>query len=377
MSLELLRKLNSMGLMKQLSPAIGVDFGVSSLKVIQVLPGPVPALVAAALVETPAEMAEDHAKRLEFQLQQLAKTIKKGGFRGKRVICSLPSWQLFCKHLQIQRVDGVPMGQLLGAAVGQQLGCDPSSLVLRHHEVPGGGGKAEVIVNAAARSAVEHMIQNMRKSGLEPVGMHSEFSAAMRAFEIAGSGENDSPTLYLDFGSHTTKAMIAHGKTIVFERVIEVGGVHLDKAIARQLKCPLASARATRFALENLVPENSQGEGMALLQGAPPSERGMDSPVDLREPLEILGDEIRMSLRYHDGLFPGRRVEHAVFLGGESRQQAFSRAVARGIGISTKLADPLARIARTGSEPCMGVDLKQPQPGFGVAVGLCHCPADL
>lgn len=380
MSLELLRKLNSVGLMKQLSPAIGVDFGVASLKLIQVQHGPVPTLIAAAMVETPAEMADEHAQRLDFQLQQLPKLIKKAGFRGKRVICSIPSWQLFCKHLQIQRVEGVPLRQLLGAAVGQQVGCDPAALLLRHHEVPcSAGGKAEIIVNAAARSAVEHMVQTMRKAGLEPVGMHSEFAAAMKAFEIAGGGENDAPTLYLDFGAHTTKAMIAHGKTIVFERIIEVGGYQLDRAVARQLKCPMAQAHSTRLALESLTPESSApAEGMALLNSAAPKQASdSDSPVDLREPLEILGDEIRMSLRYHDGLFPGKRVDQAVFLGGESRQQAFSRAIARIVGIGTKLADPLAKIARTGNEPCQGVDLKQSQPGFGVAVGLCLCNADL
>ncbi len=379
MSIELLRKLNSVGLMKQLSPAIGVDFGVSSLKLIQVQPGPVPTLVAAAMVESSDEFMDDHAKRLDSQLRQLPKLVKKGGFKGKRVICSLPSWQLFCKHLQIQKIEGVPLSQVIGAAVGQQVGCDPGALVLRHHEVAcAGNAKLEVIVNAAARSAVEHMVNSIRKAGLEPVGMHSEFTAAMKAFEIAGGGEKDAIALYLDFGAHTTKVMIAHGGTIVFERIIEVGGRQLDRVVARQLKCPLQDAHRTRLALEQMGTSNEPGEGMAMLKNAGGAPASSDSNgVDLREPLEIIADEIRMSLRYHDALFPGKRVEQAVFLGGESRQQAFSHAIARSIGISTKLADPLARVARTGSEPCQGVDMKQAQPGFGVAVGLCHCPADL
>lgn len=363
--------------MKQLSPAIGVDFGVSSLKLIQVQSGPVPTLIAAAMVDTPDEFGDDHARRLDFQLAQLPQLIRKGGFRGKRVICSLPSWQLFCKHLQVQRIDGVPMHQVVGAAVGQQIGCDPGALVLRHREVSAAGSaKVEVIVNAAARSSVQHMVNTMRKSGLEPVGMHSEFAAAMKAFEIAGGGDQEGVALYLDFGAHTTKAMIGHGKSIVFERVIEVGGRQLDRAVAKQLRCPLAEARRSRLALERMMPEAAPAEGMALLKGADTPVES-DSEVNLREPLEILADEIRMGLRYHDGLFPGKRIDQAIFLGGESRQQAFSRAVAMFLGINTKLADPLAKVARTGTEPSQGVDLKQPQPGFGVAVGLCHCPADL
>lgn len=375
MSLELLRKLNSVGLMKQLSPAIGVDFGVGSMKVIQVQPGPVPTLIAAAQIDTPDEIEADHAKRLEFQLQQLPKLIKKGGFKGKRIILSLPSWQLFCKHLQVQKVDGIPLQQLIAAAVGQQCGVDPAALVLRHIEVPAGGAKTEVIVNAAARAAVQHMVQSTRKGGLEPVGMHSEFAAAEKAFEIAAGDESAAPTLYLDFGAHTTKAMITHGKDIVFERVIEVGGRSLDRAVAKQLRCPLNQARKARHELEELAPAKpAAGEGMAFLKSAPAST---ESGVDLHEPLEILADEIRMSLRYHDAMFSGKRVERAVFLGGESKHNAFAKAVAQSVGVNTRLADPLAKVARTGNEPAQGVDLKQPQPGFGVALGLCHCPADL
>lgn len=375
MSLELLRKLNSVGLMKQLSPAIGVDFGVGSLKLIQVQPGPVPTLVAIAQIDTPDELEADHAKRLDFQLQQLPKLIKKGGFKGKRVVASLPSWQLFCKHLQVQKVDGIPLSQLIAAAVGQQCGVDPAALVLRHIEVPAGGAKTEVIVNAAARAAVEHMVNSMRKGGLEPVGMHSEFAAAGKAFEIAAGEDSAAPTLYLDFGAHTTKAMITHAKDIVFERVIEVGGRSLDKAVARQLRCPLSQARFARHELQELGPaQPPAGEGMAFLKSAP---TGNADGIDLHEPLEILADEIRMSMRYHDAMFTGKRVERAVFLGGESRHQAFAKAIAQSVGVATKLADPLAKVARTGSEPAQGVDLKQPQPGFGVALGLCHCPADL
>lgn len=379
MTLDLLRKLNSVGLMKQLSPAIGVDFGYSALKVIQIQPGSVPTLVAAAMLETPEELIDDHPKRLEFQLQALPRLIKKGGFHGRRVSASLPSWQLFCKHLQLQRVDGVPMQQLVAAAVAQQVGCDPGALVLRHHEVPASiGGKSEIIVNAAARAAVDHMVSAMRKGGLEPVGMHSEFEAAMHAFEIAGGGSSsDDAALYVDFGSHTTKAMIAHGKRIVFERVIEIGGRHLDRALARQRRCPIAQAHRERLALERLEPEARSGESMAFLRNAPDASGANDDQPDLHEPLEILADEIRMSLRYHESLFGSKRVEQAVFLGGESLHQAFSKSIAQRLGVSSKLADPLAKVARTGNEPCQGVDIRKSQPSFGVAVGLCQCPADL
>ena len=98
---------------------------------------------------------------------------------------------------------------------------------------------------------------------------------------------------------------------------------------------------------------------------------------DLSEPLEMLTDEIQLSLRYHESLFPGRKVERVIFLGGESKSRALCQTIARTLKLPAQLADPLARVARTGNEPCVGVDLKQVQPGWAVALGLALSPTDL
>ena len=39
----------------------------------------------------------------------------------------------------------------------------------------------------------------------------------------------------------------------------------------------------------------------------------------------MLTDEIQLSLRYHESLFPGRKVERVIFLGGESKSRALCR----------------------------------------------------
>jgi hypothetical protein len=46
--------------------------------------------------------------------------------------------------------------------------------------------------------------------------------------------------------------------------------------------------------------------------------------------------------------------------------------IARALGISAQLGDPLARLARSsrGHAP-EGLDMRQPQPGWAVPMGLC------
>lgn len=247
-------------------------------------------------------------------------------------------------------------------------------------------------------------------------------------------------TLYLDVGAGSTKVCIAHGKQLVFAKTIHLAGRHLDQAVAAKRSCDLETARRVRLETAELVPparpargvgaragehshnEQDEGSGLALLSAGmrreglttdedaaeseqssvgsaaalesdrreskiPPgltpelTEGTDDDPaahdVDLTEPLEALTDEIAMCLRYHGALFPAQRVSRLIFVGGESRHRGLCRQIARTLRLPAQVADPVARIARTGDEPAVNVDLDTAQPGWIVPFGLCLLPTDL
>ena len=104
---------------------------------------------------------------------------------------------------------------------------------------------------------------------------------------------------------------------------------------------------------------------------------GVTRQIDLREPLEILVDEVSMCLRYQRSLMPDKPVGRVVFVGGESRHRPLCAEIARALRLPAQGADPMSRIARSGSEPCVDVDLSQAQPGWAVALGMCLSPTDL
>ncbi|MBY0308502.1 MAG: hypothetical protein K2Q09_07145, partial [Phycisphaerales bacterium] len=101
------------------------------------------------------------------------------------------------------------------------------------------------------------------------------------------------------------------------------------------------------------------------------------SAVDLTEPLRALTDEIALCVRYYETLFPGRKVHRTIFVGGESRHVALCQHIARVLKTPAHAADPLARLARTGKEPVVGVDMSHAQPGWAVPMGLLMSPTDL
>ena len=64
-----------------------------------------------------------------------------------------------------------------------------------------------------------------------------------------------------------------------------------------------------------------------------------------------------------------------IFVGGEARQTWICQSVAREMMLSAQLGDPLVRMGKTseiGVES--GIDCKQPQPAWAVAIGLSMGP---
>ncbi len=399
---------------------IAIDFGVGNLKVLQVQHGPTgPALVAAACLETPDDLLANDEQRLQFQIDALPKLVRRSGFKGKRAVCAIPAWQTMCKQLKIPLTDGVKLNDLIAGAIASQLNIDPAALVFRHIDVgappaPGASNKVDVICIATARELVERLMRAVMSARLEPVGMHSEFSAIVRSFEHVNrrSGDQESATLYVDIGAASTKLVIAHGTDLVFARVMEFGGRQLDALVVRQLKCELADARRERRevdaklvaavdspasrAVESkiraataavvaaaLAPEAEERRSGQAAPGFSGDLRGVASgdwtppKADLTEPLEILTDDIMHCLRYYAAQYPGRRVDKAVFVGGEARYRGLCAQIAKAIRLPAQMADPMARVTRAGTEPTVGVDLKQAQPGWAVALGMCLSPTDL
>ena len=425
-SLKTLSAIGSTRLIGGSVSPIAFEFGTAELKVLQITTGSNPQLVAAAAVEMPSRLRRDAQARLAFQIDALPKLMKAGGFKGKRAVCSMPSAMSFCKHLKIVKADGVGLETLVRAKLQSTMGCDPSALVYRWVPVESGTtNRGEVICMGAGRDVIQRLMRGLKAARLEPVAMHSDFQAILTAMHACTrhlEGHEDKPTLYLELGAGGSRVLVGDGEKLAFAKFVEIGGRHLDEAIARAQNIDHERARSIRLNLETLVPETAVaaasapksatadragGSGLAMLEAAlkrsratPTHEDNQGSAVmaaldesamgmetldeamtrtgtDLTEPLEILTDEVQMCVRYYNGMCPQRKIERVAFLGGESRQIALCTHIAKRLNLPAQIADPLARVTRTGNEPCIGTDLSGSQPGWSVALGLCLRPTDL
>jgi Tfp pilus assembly PilM family ATPase len=387
----------SSGLSKGSLSPIAIDFGVGGLKLLQITGGEPHALAAAAYLETPSNLLHDHKRRLELQMSALPKLVKQGNFKGKRAVCSIPSWDTVCKHVPMS---GPVTKHSMDAAVSQHFPDFGAGQAFKVLETPAElCGKGDVLVFASKRDLISRLMDAMVNARLEPVGMQAEMQCGLQAFDHLRTREGDlvQNVLFLDMGVFATKAMITRGGSLVAARIISIGGYHLDELIAKQIASTFDDARKARLAIDSSVVRHTVVEKHQSTASDPADDRRrVDTPAgfsgdvlqqpavavgpqgsDLREPLEILTDDIRLLVRYFNSHWDGQKLDRVVFTGGESRHRGLSQHLAKQLRLPAQMGDPMARLARGGGEKTLGVDFTQAQPGWAVVLGLCMAPTDL
>jgi type IV pilus assembly protein PilM len=297
---------------------------------------------------------------------------------------------------------------------------DPAQALMRHivageiyqDQEP----RHEVIVLAAAQSFVQQFLAAAAKAKLDVIGMNVEPKAITDCFAAIYRRKTDaeSITLFVDIGCGSTRAMIAQQRQIFFARTIPLGGDHFTQAVADAMKITFEEAKLLRTKLANVAApapaksnarhcdepqEDSTENSFALLRSA----RNATTTLEYAQPKtavrehtaggdqtndesrrveqacaptrDQLIEELNLCRRYYEATFPDRPVDRLIFVGGEARQRALCANIAREMGLAAQVGDPLVRMGRIsdiGVES--GIDRRQPQPNWAVAIGLSIGP---
>ncbi|MCG8615659.1 MAG: pilus assembly protein PilM, partial [Desulfobacterales bacterium] len=348
----------------------------------------------------------------QFLEDIIVQLLREGDFKGRRVAASMPAPLTHVLHLRLNRGDNAFLDAEMEEQLRGRVPVDPTQMVTRRVDVAevmaNGSAKQEVIAMAVRRSVVMHHVEILKRAGLGVVGIHCEPVAILEAFSHLFRRERDKEktTLFIDLGLQTTKAIIAHGNQMVFAKMIQVAGEHFDRQFAEELGIDFAEARQRRrdqageplgegappeldraqrnhavtgAVIQNAAPEETESEAT---QAAVATEHALQ-PIGETIPsggemLDCLIDELQLCIGYHGSLFPQRRINSLVFIGGESRQIAMCQRIARALKLPAQLGDPLARAGRDAVDaPMVNVDLREPQPSFAVSLGLCRLPTNL
>jgi type IV pilus assembly protein PilM len=405
---------------------IGVDFGSDCLRLAQVAPagGGEYKLIAAASADVPNHVRHDPAGRLNFFVESTRELLSTGSFRNRQACLGLPAAMMFIQHLRMPKLDPEAMKKALPWELRGKLPIDPSHALLRHivagDVFDGQEPKDEVIVMAAAKETVNAFLAAAARAKLDIVGMNVEPKALVDCFTNVYRRKSDENAMncFVDIGCVATRCIVARGNEIYFARTIPVGGDHFSRATANALKIKLDDAKLLRVRIAQMAPmtaapeapepappprndasvDNSfalLGAGMASSRGeaTPPApakapEAPASGPVDeelakqaklveaaCKDPLSRLIEELELCRRYYEATFPKNPIDRLVFIGGEARQKTLCQQIARRMGLAAHVGDPMVRLNKNSDMGIeMGIDRRQPQPGWAIAIGLSMGP---
>lgn len=262
---------------QQASP-IAIDFGSSSVKVLQTGLGDHPNLLAAAELPKPSsEAGVGDAEDFEYLAIELPRLLRNGGFKGRNVIFAVPNQTTIIQHLQLGQLEGMKQEVAVKTQLQMQMNIAPQNTVVRSIDVTDihrdGQSKRELICIAIPRDIVMQYVGLLESMRMQVLDVQTGVQSMVRAFDHIHrrAGDENLTTMYIDIGWCNTSVAIAHGKAITFARSMQFGGIHFDRLIAKQLGCDLTTAMEHRLALQSPVPAHST-----------PSEstRAAESPVN-------------------------------------------------------------------------------------------------
>jgi type IV pilus assembly protein PilM len=303
----------------------------------------------------------DARERRSFVVSKIKQMLTQGNFRGKKVISCLPNDRLKITSLRLAEAESDKIGQTLRKEVAQRFGLDPDkdaiNFVLVGDVRQGDEIKSELILFAADNESIKDHIELLEEAGLRPVGIDMVPCALFRSYERSLQRQEDKErtAVFVDVGGRFTTVVFGHGREISFVKQISIGGENFNQEIAAKLGVSINEAEMLRGKLRMERTANAgkglwpSGQSSAVNDSLADNTALGNLDASTRQVMvdaisavaEQLAREISLCFRYYTVTFRGKRVERAVFSGGEAYERILLNVLKRQLAVEIELAQPL------------------------------------
>jgi type IV pilus assembly protein PilM len=292
---------------------MGLDLGSRSVKLVQ-FNAERTKLVAAARKDLP-QGRKMTAEEYDALLAEAIGEARAGQeFRGRDVVLCLGARELFVQNIRVPKLSGEALAKTVVQEVSSRIPFPAAEAEIRFLEAEdvrqGDAVKREIVVLACHRPVLERALAVVERAGLHPVAVDVEPVALVRCYARQYRREEDREqrSVFVHLGATNTAVVIARGDDALFVKYIDVGGKHLDEAVAGHLKMNVTEASSVR---------RHNGDRRADQQDAEVA-RGVAEAV--RPVIERLAQELSLCIRYYSVTFRGQPLARMVLTGGEAAQ---------------------------------------------------------
>jgi len=347
---------------------IGLDIGHSSIKMIQLaLSSGHMSVVAADKIRLDPGINGDPQARKDAVVSAIRQMLAKQYFRGRGVVSSLPNDKLRITSLRLSQPEFENVGRALRKEAVQRFGLDPEKDSINYMVAgsvrQGEETRNELILFAASDESIREHISLVEEAGLRPVAIDAIPCALFRGFERRQRRQEDRErtVVFVDVGSRFTTVVFGRGGDIIFIKQIPIGGERFTREVAQKLGLSLPEAQRLREKLWLERASNGPKAGRAVQEDCG-DEGKIDSAtreavVDaISSAVTELAREISLCLRYFTVTFRGRRVERAVFSGGEAYESILLSVLKNQLTVEISVAEPLKGFDLSSSRGSMSLD---------------------
>jgi type IV pilus assembly protein PilM len=313
---------------------IGIEFGSRSVQMLQ-FSADRRRVLEAVRWDLPRDLADKTPEARSAVLVEAVRQARHGRkFRGRDAVVGLSSRELYVQNIRVPKAPAAELTRLIQQEAAARLPFPISEAELRYLSAgevrQGEQTKREIILLAGHRPIIDQMLGVIDQVGFRAIAVDVEPVALVRAYTRQYRREEDKGqrVAFVRMGSSNTGVVIAQGQEVFFVKYIDVGGDHLDDAVAAHLKITPDEAAALR---------------------RPPGDRRTDrqdpevvnSVVEATRPLiEKLANELALCIRYHSVTFRGQAIRRLV-LGGTEAVAGLAETLASRLNIECDLGDPL------------------------------------
>ncbi|NLS94381.1 MAG: pilus assembly protein PilM [Planctomycetaceae bacterium] len=321
---------------KYRSSPIGIDIGSRSVKLMQ-FDREGCRVREAARWDLPAGRPTDVEERDAQVVQAIQRAREGRNFRGREAVFCLRAGDLFVQNLRVPKAEGAELARLVHGEAAGRMPFPGEEAELRFLEAAdvrhGDAVRREVIVMACHRPAVTRILAIAGQLGLTPTAIDIEPSALLRCYgrQFRRAEDHERRIVLVNVGASNTVVLIAQGQAPMFVKYLDVGGRHLDEAVARNLRMSLADATALR---------RHNGDRRADQRD---EEITGGISESIRPVLERLVNELGMCVRYHSVTFRGQSISKVILGGGEACETV-AEWIAERLDLPCELGEPLRDI---------------------------------
>jgi type IV pilus assembly protein PilM len=355
---------------------IGVDIGHDSVKMLQVeAVGTSLEVTAAARMPLPAQVKTQPELRMSLASDLIRQMLRQHPFRGRQIVAALPREIVHVKNLRLPQMPVTELPAVVSFEARNVFPFDTDQAkvhFLAAGEVRQGAEvRQEVILLAARNDEINAVVEHLHGAGAIVESLDVEPCAIYRSLErfIRRKEDESDVNVLVDVGARRSQVVIGRGREISFIKPIDIGGFHFHEAVSRKLGITMEEAESLRRRL--------------IETGEPVDPAARRDPVRqavfdaTRSPMEELGREISLCLRYYSVTFRGHRPTKLRLIGGEACDPQLQSLLNAALVIPVEIGRPLYSVNTSRMKPsdrrgamcewalALGLSLRTTQEHFG------------